>query len=578
MSSRTANSSSRAYPVAEPRQRYNHIIDHQLTRTRRRLKLVDLGVMAMTLLGAVILYTLLLVLIDHWVVGLSATARAVALGILLLGIGYYGLRRLVPLAVRPINPCYAARTIEQSDASLKNSVINFLMCRRESTPTGRLIYRALQQRAALDLRQVNLDLAVDRSRLIRVGYLVVALMVLFAAYMIFSPKDVFQTVKRVSVPWANLPRPTRVTIDDLQPGHAEVIRGGQVEVSAKVFGAGPDDAVKLLYTTEDRQTVDRSVPMQPPETGQYYTCTLPENARGLQQSVRYRVEAGDASSSQYQLTMMHVPSIVVDKIEYRYPAYMNRPPGESQGRGEIRAVEGTSVTVHAKANHEIQRARIEFDPDVPSATTTHKMDSEGTRATYTFPLRWDDAENAPEHTAYRLAFTPKLAAGPAHDIENQPSAKHGIRVTPDLPPEISILTPSGRDVDVPVNGRQRIEIRAIDPDYGLTEIRVRAQVDGEACLDETFPQEGENGRSGQVVVEYQFRPRELNLQPGDCVSLWAEAADNRTEPNIGKTRDTILNIVPPDRDSNGEDTDQDIDQDTDQGSADQDTDQGSADR
>ncbi|MGM0490627.1 MAG: hypothetical protein ACQESR_28200, partial [Planctomycetota bacterium] len=161
MSSRTASSSSHAHPASEPRQRYDHIIDHQLTRTRRRLKLVDLGVMVMTLLGAVILYTLLLVLVDHWVIGLSGTARAVALGILLLGVGCYCVRRLVPLAVRPINPCYAARAIEQSDASLKNSVINFLMCRRESTPTGRLIYRALQRRAALDLRQVNLDLAID---------------------------------------------------------------------------------------------------------------------------------------------------------------------------------------------------------------------------------------------------------------------------------------------------------------------------------------------------------------------------------------------------------------------------------
>lgn len=545
MASGTAKSPRQAHPVSEPRGQYSQIIDEQLAQTRWRLKLVDLAVMLMLLLGGVILYTLTLVLVDHWVMALSRTVRFLAFGLLVLGAGFYFLRLVFPLLVRRINPCYAARTIEQSDASLKNSVINFLMFRREPTSTGRLVYRALQQRAALDLRRANVDLAIDKSRLINAGYVVVSLMIVFAAYTILSPKDVFQTVARVSLPWADVPRPTRVTIEDVRPGNATVVRGGQVEISAKVLGVGPEDAVTLFYTTRDKQIVDRAVPLQPPETGQYYKCTVPGDPEGVQQDLEYRIEAGDASSPVFRLGSMHVPSIVAEKIEYRYPDYMGRQPRTSEGEGEIRAVEGTKVTVHAKANHEIKQARIEFEPDQKTAADTHKMDSEGQRASYTFRLRWDDVRSAPEHSSYQLIFEPQLSADAAGNLKPQLPAVHKILVTPDLTPEIAILTPRRKEVDLPVNRTQRIEIRAIDPDFGLTKITLRATTADGRNLTKTFPQ-ANDGRTGQVVVEHEFKPAEMSLKPGDRVRLWAEAEDNCTEPNLARTPDYVLRIVPPD--------------------------------
>ena len=68
---------------------------------------------------------------------------------------------------------------------------------------------------------MNIDLAVDRTKLIRVGYVVVALMVLFALYTIFSPKDVFRTMLRVAAPWADIARPSRVSISDVRVKRGE---------------------------------------------------------------------------------------------------------------------------------------------------------------------------------------------------------------------------------------------------------------------------------------------------------------------------------------------------------------------
>ena len=215
MASGTANSPTPMVVGSHANIQHDQIIEQQLARTKRRVKWVDLGSLAMGLVGGIIVYLMIVVLIDHWVTGLSGLGRFVALLVLLLGAAYYVAAFLVPPFLRRINPAYAARAIEQSDPSLKNSLINFLMFRRDATPTNRLVYQALRQRAATDLRDVNIDLAVDRTKLIRVGYVVVALMVLFAIYTIFSPKDVFQTMLRVAAPWAHIARPSRVSISDV---------------------------------------------------------------------------------------------------------------------------------------------------------------------------------------------------------------------------------------------------------------------------------------------------------------------------------------------------------------------------
>ncbi len=457
-----------ASPVAPERgeggrkTHYDLVIDQQLSRTRRRVKFVDLASVFMMMLGAVVLYLMAVVLVDHWIVELSTTVRFLTLGLLLLGLLFFGLRWVVPLLLRPINPSYAAQAIEQCNPSLKNSLLNFLMFRREPTPTGRLVYRALQQRAALDLKQVNVDLAVDKSRLIYIGYGVAALMVLFGAYTILSPKDVFQTVRRIAIPWADISRPTRVSIEDVRPGDDQRVRGTLVDVSAQVLGVDADDTVTLYYTTADKQTVDQAVPMEATGTGQRYHGTIPMSphgqGQGIQQSLTYRIQAGDAISRDYQLTMQHTPSITVEKIVYKYPDYMKNPARTVERDGEIRGIEGTQVTVHAKANYPIQRAGIQFDPGEAAPPASRKMTVNGDRAEYTFTLVWIDANNTSEYTSYQLDFEPELGA--ADQYAKTRPVEHKIIVTPDLPPEIAILTPRRLETDVPLHGKQLIELRS----------------------------------------------------------------------------------------------------------------------
>ena len=292
---------------------------------------------------------------DHWIADLGRPGRiAVALLVLLLGVTYYVAAFLVPPLLRRINPAFAARAIEQSDPSLKNSLINFLMFRRDPTPTNRLVYQALRQRAASDLRHVNIDLAVDRTRLIRVGYVVVALMVLFALYTILSPKDVFRTMLRIAAPWADIMRPSRVSIGDVtvDAGSHErpssdpmtLIYGDRPTISARIQGVRADDEVTLHYSTADQQTVDRAVPMAVPRDGQRYECTMPPDPAGLQQSVTYWIEAGDALSSELQpgcLRRAHHPRredhVRIPRLHERVPRRDRRERRGNPGAWKARA-------------------------------------------------------------------------------------------------------------------------------------------------------------------------------------------------------------------------------------------------
>ncbi|MFV1963899.1 MAG: hypothetical protein ACC628_00640, partial [Pirellulaceae bacterium] len=536
--------------TAEPPDR---VIERQLRRTRRQVKLIDLATAMMTLAAGVLAYVLLLVVIDHWLMGLSYWGRFLALLALLGGMGWYTVSYLVPPLLRAINPVYAARAIEESQPSLKNSLVNFLLLRDKGGAVHRIVFEAMRHRAASDLNRISVDTAVDRSRLIHVGYVLAGVLVLCGLYVILSPKDAFQTVSRVAAPWAEIARPARVEIADVVPGDDEVFQGQNVAVSAEVRGIASDDEVVLLFSSSDGQLVGQAIPMQITDGGLRYACSLPPGDAGIQQDLAYQIRAGDAITGEFWLRVSPAPTILVERVEYAYPAYTGRPPRVVERDGDIVALEGTRVTVRARANYGIRSASLEFDPpsesspDVPPRTSGNRlpMEHEGTAAWRTFTLELPSDRRVQQHTCYQLAFQTENGHPSEHPI------LYRIRITPDLGPEIQILTPTKQRIEVPEDGMQRIEIRAVDPDFGLSRVGLRAVAGGSDLIDEPLLDRSQQGRTGQVIVEYAFRPADLRLVAGDEVVYWAVAEDNRTapssdlpEPNAERTRNYHIVITP----------------------------------
>lgn len=104
---------------------YEQFIDHQLERTRARIKFTDIMTAGLTLLVGFLGVLFLEVVLDH-MVGLPLPMRRLVLsaGVTVAAI-FCAVRIAMPL-LRRINGIYAAKTIEDADPAFKNSLINYL--------------------------------------------------------------------------------------------------------------------------------------------------------------------------------------------------------------------------------------------------------------------------------------------------------------------------------------------------------------------------------------------------------------------------------------------------------------------
>src|SRR4029077_13331619 len=109
----------------------------------------------------------------------------------------------------------------------------------------------------------------------------------------------------------------------------EVYYGQTVHIGATVRGARDGDKVFVRFSTADGQTTDQPIAMKL-AAGNQYECDLPPEAEqsgassGLLQNVTYRVVAGDAETFPYRLSVVAAPTIIVDRLEYQYPAYTRK--------------------------------------------------------------------------------------------------------------------------------------------------------------------------------------------------------------------------------------------------------------
>ncbi|UUO08385.1 hypothetical protein M4951_08725 [Blastopirellula sp. J2-11] len=536
----------------------DRLIQKKLRKTRWQLKIAELAAACMLFAAGAIAFLLLLAVVDHWVLNLSFPLRLAALAFFLGSAGYFAWSMILPLLWRTISPVYAARMIEQGQPALKNGLINFLLLKQEATPIHRAVLDTVQQRAASDLKEYATETTVDFSKAIRIGYVFAAVALAFVVYKIASPKDPLTTVHRVISPWADIARPSRVDIVEVLPGDVQIYQGQTVEVAVKVYNFDDDEQVELFFSSADRRIVDQKVTLEPDESGLYFRGVIAPEGQGIQHNLAYFVKAGDATTRDYNITATPAPSIEVVDIRYDYPAYTMETPLTQVRDGAVKALEGTRVTVRAISNLPMEDAFIEFDPDAGdhanAARTKMTVSADDpTSAIGTFviellrhPAADDPAKIAatPKHRRYQLRF--KTAAG---DLNPYPVA-YPIEVIRDLSPEVQLLRPTGDKIRVPANGGAALEFRAIDPDYAVRQLTVIGEVEGKERLRTPLLQQS---TTGNVIETYRFVPREQKLKPGDLVTIYALAEDNRTDsagrptPNVTTSRSLTIEITEPEQ-------------------------------
>jgi hypothetical protein len=505
---------------------------------------VDLATGFTTLALGALAYLFFAALADHWLVsgGLGFFARLLLWLLLVAAAIAYGIKKILPPLVHRVSPVYAAVTIERSQPTLRNSLINFLLLRGRRKEVAAPVLQALETRAAADLTKVRLDTAVDRTHLVRLCCGLAAMVAVFAIYQVASPKSPLRSAGRVLWPWTAAPAPTRVTISDVRPGDATVHHGDTLTISAEIAGLADGETAELVYRTADGQIVDQTIAMTLPQGDYRHRCTLPPGTAGVQQDYTYYLRAGDCRTRDFTVLARTPPAITVEKVELQFPDYTGLPPQTISRQGDLRAIEGTEATIHAEANTEIKPGSAEIDLGCTGLRGV-SMESSGRKAVgrLTIRPRQDDPAR-PQYDCYQLRFRDR------EGTENPRPARHQIEMLRDLPPEAQIVEPREPKIPLPENGRLTIRLRAEDPDFGLRRVVLRAECEDRGLLIPPLLEKRKPlpALAGEFAAEYVFLPARFELKTGQKVEIWAEVEDNK-EPaanRIATARQTIEIIAP----------------------------------
>ena len=193
---------------------------------------------------------------------------------------------------------------------------------------------------------------------------------------------------------------------------------------------------------------------------------------GVSRNLTYWLEAGDARSLDYAVTVVPAASILVERVEYDYPAYTGYVDRSVDGIGDIRAIEGTRVTIHARANGPIREANVDFDAD---GRRDLQMTAAESKAHASFELALREDRQTPRHASYVLRFTNDEGRA------NRDPVKHSINVEPDRSRRRRFGCRRKNRATCGWMRTVTIEVEARDPDFALSAVRLRGQVLAARC-------------------------------------------------------------------------------------------------
>ena len=511
----------------------DEFIQYQLEKVRRRIKATDLltaGVLAgLLLVGYVLTFTLL----DHWVIdgGFGAWTRAILLAVILVLCGAILIRYVLRPWFRRIHPLYAARMLDRSSEELQGSLLALVDLQAAGYKSDGAIHRTLEKRVAVTLADVHVDEAIDRRLLTRMGTGLFIITLITCLYAVLSPKSI--SLLR-PLTFAGTSVATRTVIEAVQPGNTIIPAGSQLEFVADLAGVIPNE-IRVLYSTSDQRFVDEPLTMRTTDDEHRFRILMVgDGDRGIRQDMTYRVEAGDATSEIYSITVEQPPTARVTEVHYVYPDYMDLPE-RTDFSGAIEAWEDTTLTVLAESSEPVSDAVLQMSDDAAFSVRGEELQMaiDGTQLSVNWKLTHRDDNTFPKF--YRIQVT-----DPEGQKDPEP-AVYPVDVRRDQPPVLKLIDPV-RDLQVAANAIVPLLVEAEDPDFLLRDVKLHYAVNGKLIQpSEVLLDEFKKRLTKRWTGTWDFRLKPLNLNPGDVVKFHLEARDNR-QPTANQTHTGDLNL------------------------------------
>ena len=489
---------------------YEQYIDHQLRRTRSRIKMTDIASASLTLATAALAVLFLEVVLDH-AFALPVWIRRIVLGLGLASAATYAAMRIIRPFVANISGMYAAKTIESSEPEFKNGLINYLALKKDRDNLPKSFLAAIEAKAVSQLTEVDVESVVNQRRVALTFYALSAIVVVFCVYLMFTPKSPLDSVRRAFL--ADVAAPTNTKLLSIRPGDdpnkSKVTAGDHVGFSVDVEGTRPEKVI-LHYSVDGGDFFAEQEFARGENRYDPWQTTL----RNVQRSIDYYLTGGDARSKTYHVEVLPAPMVTGVALDLDFPAYTGVPDRAGVEGGEVRAIEGTTVTVHARTNQPASSGKLDL-----GKLGTFAMESEGEGQQ---GLRGKFAVT--EDGSYSVKFT--TTGG-----QNNPEpVVYDIHAEKDKPPTAKILKP-GPSIKLPSNGMKEIVVEATD-DFGIKFLSLNVYQGTERIKYDALPDLKEPKRTLHESFSLDLGP--MNIKPGAKLQYWVTVSDNK-EPQANRT-------------------------------------------
>ena len=404
---------------------------------------------------------------------------------------------LVRPLLRKVTDTQVALYLEEHEPSLEHAVMSVLE-EGSNTASPELTRRVAE--IALDgAKKVDFGRRVEQRNLYRFAGALTAVAVLTLSATLLGPEHLRHGLAALLLPTVGASEVTPYSVSVI-PGDVTIARGSDQTVTASLGGFEAADA-SLFTKGESDQSFNR-LTMLPSLEGGFEVMLL-----GVNEPAEYFVESTGVRSTTFSIDVADLPYVDRLNLTYYFPGYTGIQPRTVENGGDVAALRGTVVELRIEPTMAAPGGRLILD-DVPADELVVHDDGTlsvrftvGTSDFYSLELARDNGDF--------------VSASPEYNID----------VLTDQDPSIQFSRP-GRDMPASPIEEVYLEMTA-DDDYGIGGIRLVYSVNG-GPEDTVTVFQASGSPLAEVSAGHTLFLEEWELEPGDLVSYYAMARDNRS--------------------------------------------------
>ncbi|GMV96370.1 MAG: hypothetical protein AMXMBFR83_07360 [Phycisphaerae bacterium] len=522
---------------------FRHQVLPRLRALGRRLRLYALLDGLSVLCPAVLAAMFITLLVDR-AFRLDWDMRLTQLATLLLALAAVAWRWVwTPLRV-PVSDVELALLVERRFPELSSRLVSAVEfagagAAASSARRSEALMSAVIAEAQVQARGLRFQNALAHARACRRGAVTLGCIALVATAAL-AAGDVMSLWFQRNVLLRNLdwPQRNKLVVRDLKDGRLVVARDDDVTVTADVVeGYEPPRQAFIAYRGESGVAERVQMPAvlsQADGSGARQAVGFTHTFNRIEETLRCRVEGGDARSDWFLIEVVDRPRIDEVGIAILPPAYTRMARYELRaGQTVAEALKGSRLTFHIRTNKPVTRAVLIRD------TTGDPQELGPARRV---GEREFTAEDAPPGTAaYYFEMEDELGFGSVS--ERSPPLRLSVRLLADKPPTVKMRVRGAGEMITP-EAVLPVEMDFADP-YGLASAGLVHDLGKPGSSAKEEPIEGFEPGTKTFTRTVEWAAGRHGAAEGDRLTLYAQAKDfdDVSGPNAGESAKVTLRVV-----------------------------------